>query len=101
MLIWHSACPYSEGESLPAVSGQSQAFSVPESGNRAHAQTSYPTGTSVSTITSETIFLSSAIHPQLLRHHHSCTFETFGVQYKKRNCCVNVLFGWIRIVSFI
>ncbi|XP_051735229.1 serine/threonine-protein kinase WNK1 isoform X3 [Ctenopharyngodon idella] len=41
-----TALGFTEGESLPAVSGQSQAFSVPESGNRAHAQTSYPTGTS-------------------------------------------------------
>ncbi|KAK7132332.1 hypothetical protein R3I93_018779 [Phoxinus phoxinus] len=41
------ALGFTEGESLPAVSGQSQAFSVPESGNPcAHAQTSYPTGTS-------------------------------------------------------
>ncbi|XP_067228211.1 serine/threonine-protein kinase WNK3 isoform X8 [Chanodichthys erythropterus] len=40
-----TALGFTEGESLPAVSGQSQAFSVPESGNRAHAQTSYPTGT--------------------------------------------------------
>ncbi|XP_059383868.1 serine/threonine-protein kinase WNK3-like isoform X4 [Carassius carassius] len=36
-----------EGESLPAVSGQSQAFSVPEIANQcAPDQTSYPTGTS-------------------------------------------------------
>ncbi|XP_050951973.1 serine/threonine-protein kinase WNK3 isoform X2 [Labeo rohita] len=36
-----------ESESLSAVTGQSQAFSVPETGNQcAHAQTSYPTGTS-------------------------------------------------------
>ncbi|ROL46879.1 Serine/threonine-protein kinase WNK3 [Anabarilius grahami] len=41
-----TALGFTEGESLPAVSGQSQAFSVPESGNRAHAQTCYPTGTS-------------------------------------------------------
>ncbi|XDV46017.1 hypothetical protein PO909_014001 [Leuciscus waleckii] len=42
-----TALGFTEGESLPAVSGQSQAFSVPESGNPcAHAQTSYPTGTS-------------------------------------------------------
>ncbi|XP_039507372.1 serine/threonine-protein kinase WNK2 isoform X2 [Pimephales promelas] len=38
---------FKEGESLTPVSGQSQAFSVAESGNPcAHAQTSYPTGTS-------------------------------------------------------
>ncbi|XP_067302258.1 serine/threonine-protein kinase WNK3 isoform X2 [Pseudorasbora parva] len=42
-----TAMGFTEGESLSAVSGQSQAFSVPESGNPcAHAQTSYPTGTS-------------------------------------------------------
>ncbi|XP_016139279.1 serine/threonine-protein kinase WNK1-like isoform X2 [Sinocyclocheilus grahami] len=42
-----TALGLTEGESLPAVSGQSQAFSVPETGNQcAHAQTSYPTGTS-------------------------------------------------------
>ncbi|XP_059397176.1 serine/threonine-protein kinase WNK3-like [Carassius carassius] len=42
-----TALGLTEGESLPVVSGQSQAFSVPETGNQcAHAQTSYPTGTS-------------------------------------------------------
>ncbi|XP_016404504.1 serine/threonine-protein kinase WNK3-like isoform X4 [Sinocyclocheilus rhinocerous] len=42
-----TALGLTEGESLPAVSGQSQAFSVPETANQcAHAQTSYPTGTS-------------------------------------------------------
>ncbi|XP_056124106.1 serine/threonine-protein kinase WNK3 isoform X2 [Rhinichthys klamathensis goyatoka] len=42
-----TALGFKEGESLPPVSGQSQAFSVPESGNPcALAQTSYPTGTS-------------------------------------------------------
>ncbi|XP_052397231.1 serine/threonine-protein kinase WNK3 isoform X4 [Carassius gibelio] len=44
-----TALGLTEGESLPVVSGQSQAFSVPETGNQcAHAQTSYPTGTSES-----------------------------------------------------
>uniref|UniRef100_A0A8C2HUP6 Serine/threonine-protein kinase WNK3 n=1 Tax=Cyprinus carpio TaxID=7962 RepID=A0A8C2HUP6_CYPCA len=42
-----TALGLTEGESLPVVSGQSQTFSVPETGNQcAHAQTSYPTGTS-------------------------------------------------------
>ncbi|KAF4096665.1 serine/threonine-protein kinase WNK3 isoform X6 [Onychostoma macrolepis] len=42
-----TALGLTEGESLPAVSGQSQAFSVPETANQcAHAQTSHPTGTS-------------------------------------------------------
>ncbi|XP_043079893.1 serine/threonine-protein kinase WNK3 isoform X6 [Puntigrus tetrazona] len=42
-----TALGLTEGESLPAVSGQSQAFSVPETANQcAHAQTSYPTAAS-------------------------------------------------------
>ncbi|KAI2649723.1 Serine/threonine-protein kinase WNK3 [Labeo rohita] len=42
-----TALGLTESESLSAVTGQSQAFSVPETGNQcAHAQTSYPTGTS-------------------------------------------------------
>ncbi|KTG34807.1 hypothetical protein cypCar_00003802 [Cyprinus carpio] len=41
-----TALGLTEGESLPAVSGQSQAFSVPETNQCAHAQSSYPTGTS-------------------------------------------------------
>ncbi|XP_026097683.1 serine/threonine-protein kinase WNK3 isoform X3 [Carassius auratus] len=42
-----TALGLTEGESLPAVSGQSQAFSVPETANQcAPDQTSYPTGTS-------------------------------------------------------
>nr|XP_695795.7 serine/threonine-protein kinase WNK3 isoform X2 [Danio rerio] len=50
-----TASGLTESESLAAVPGQSQAFSAPDSGNPcAHAQTSYPTGTS------------GASHPQLL-----------------------------------
>ncbi|XP_016404503.1 serine/threonine-protein kinase WNK3-like isoform X3 [Sinocyclocheilus rhinocerous] len=56
-----TALGLTEGESLPAVSGQSQAFSVPETANQcAHAQTSYPTGTS------EVKGAGVMSHPQLL-----------------------------------
>lgn len=83
----------SESESLAAVAGQSQAFSAPDSGNPcAHAQTSYPTGTSVSLATSkinvyvpctQTFFRCHTVHLHLLRYHHSCSFETFDLQHKK------------------